>query len=253
MTPAEFSARLTQRDLPTNPMARIKALARELAEGAAYRVWDTSFYTTVEDVYEIPSDERIQRYIRARWMSYAEYPSLELLVQNGYLVVGEADRFSRRMTIARPAFELLQETEPTTIFISYKRSESSAVALLVHDRLQAAGLAPFLDLQLQPGENWPERLRQSVVSADVLILLLSHETLHSKVTKQEVLWAIEAGITVLPMWHSGFSFSASDWPELPEAISSLLKNTHTIRVTEEQPLAYNTALVELLNYFGISA
>lgn len=252
MTLDELIARLAQRDLPNNPMQRIKTFARELATGAAYGLWDTWFYTTMEQLSEIPSDERIQRYVRERWGAYSTPPTLELLVQNGYLLMSEADRFSRRLTITQSAFALLDETEPAMIFISYKRSESSALALLVHDRLRAAGLAPFLDMQLQPGDNWPQRLQKSIETSDHLILLLSHTTLTSTVTQQELLWALAANVSILPIWHGGFSFEASAWPSLPHDLATLLSNTHTIRITEENPLAYNTALTELLNFFGLS-
>ncbi len=46
---------------------------------------------------------------------------------------------------------------------------------------------------------------------------------------------------------------SDDWRNIvtPE-IDAALNNTHTIRVLEESASAYNTAIVELLNRFGIT-
>ena len=41
--------------------------------------------------------------------------------------------------------------------------------------------------------------------------------------------------------------------KIPLEVDNALRNTHTIRVIEENPLTYDTALRELLNRFGISS
>jgi hypothetical protein len=175
-----------------------------------------------------------------------QYPNLTLLVSNGYLQADNNDLY-----LTRAAFDLLQEAEPASIFISYKRSESSAFALLVLARLKQAGLEPFLDLALVPGENWSEGLKERIGKYDYLIALLGRETLKSKVVIQEIQWALEAHLNIIPIWHNGFVYKSGEW-KLPPEIDEALSNRHTIRVLEESALAYNNAIVELLNRFGIT-
>ena len=69
--------------------------------------------------------------------------------------------------------------------------------------------------------------------------------------REEIEWAKAAGAIMLPVWHNGFVYRSSDW-NLPPEIDHILGTTHTIRVLEESALAYNNALVELLNRFGIT-
>ena len=152
---------------------------------------------------------------------------------------------SDTLVITRQAFDLLDEAEPASIFISYKRSESSAFALLVLARLKAEGLEPFVDLSLVPGEDWQKGLKDRIQKFDHLIALIGKETLKSEVCIQELTWAMEAGMNILPVWHNNFSYKSSEWT-LPPPIDVLLGHTHTIRVIEESALAYNNAIVELL-------
>lgn len=232
--------RVCARELPQNPMARIRTLAKELAEGAVELCWGT----VIRNFRGQLIDQNINTYIERRWE--ANIPHLGLLVNNDYLREEGNDVF-----ITRAAFELLDEAEPTNIFISYKRSESSAFALLVLARLKAAGLEPFLDLALVPGENWSDGLRTRIGQYDHLIVLLGQETLKSEVVLQEIQWALEAGLSIIPIWHNGFKYQSGAW-DVPPNVDEALSRRHTIRVLEESALAYNNAIVELLNRFGIT-
>jgi hypothetical protein len=237
--------RVCERPLPTNPMAQIRALAKELAEGAALRYWDVQLYLFRGVLTQSASQQMLLTYLKRRWND--EYPSLGLLIRNQYLFAHTNDT----LDISEKAFNLLEEAEPANIFISYKRSESSAFALLVLARLKMAGLEPFLDLALEPGEDWEAGLKERIQKYDYLIALLGPKTLTSPVVVQELTWAIEAGLTVIPVWHNRFKFSADKW-SLPPEIEVVLHKTHTIRVLEESPLGYNNAIVELLNRFGVT-
>ncbi|MBZ0301867.1 MAG: toll/interleukin-1 receptor domain-containing protein [Anaerolineae bacterium] len=260
MTLDEFLDRVTQRPLPNSRIAQVRTLAKELAEGAAEGLWGTSFVTRRDDNQESgigsafhPENEAMARYVAQRWQNKAasSLPSLTLLSTNDYLKVENFDRFRTIFTITRAAFDLIDEVEPAKIFISYKRSESSAFALLVLARLKAEGLEPFLDLAIEPGEQWQQHLEQRIRSSDYFILLLGPTTLHSTVTLQEIAWALQHDCTLIPIWHNGFRYQPGAWT-LTAAVNAALQNTHTIRVLEESALAYNNAIVELLNRFGIT-
>lgn len=240
----QFMERDLQRPLPQNPMARVRTLAKELAEGAASAYWPTAIRTFRGVFVQSEDQQNLIRYISERWNN--DYPNMSLLLNNGYLSVIEND-----LIIAKPAFDLLEEVEPASIFISYKRSESSAFALLVLARLKAAGFEPFLDLALQPGDDWEKGLRERIQKYEYFIALLGKETLKSEVCLREITWAAEANLTIIPVWHNGFTYQTGQW-NMTFAVDRVLSKTHTIRVIEESALAYNNAIVELLNRFGVT-
>ena len=256
MTIEEFITQVKKRELPRNPMARIETFARELAEGAAYGLWSTEFNGFAVSFegrrVNTPEVQPIYDYIVARWGDLDSAPKYELLVQNDFLIYNNPQQYEHIYTITKSAFDLLTTADTASIFISYKRSESSSFALLINHVLRNAGLNPFVDMQLEAGADWRNQLRDTIRQSDYFILLLTPTTLQSKVTIQEVEWAMGAGTTIIPVWHRGFNYKASDWTSISETVRELIADTHTIRVAEENPLAYNTALTELLNRLGIS-
>lgn len=257
MTIEEFVAQVSKREMPRNPMARIETFARELAEGAAHGLWSSTFNAFAVSFdgrrENTPEAQLIYQYIVARWGDLESIPKYELLVQNGFLNFQNPQQYELLYTVTKASFDLLSTGDATNIFISYKRSESSSFALLVNHVLRQAGLNPFVDMQLEAGSDWRNQLSDSIRQADYLVLLIAPTTLQSMVTIQEIEWAMGAGTMIVPIWHRGFSFKASEWVRLPEKVRELIGDTHTIRVTEENPLAYNSALSELLNRFGISS
>ena len=257
----QFMDRVMQRPLPQNAMARVRLLARELAEGAALGLWDAG----ISHFRGAINDRPVLKYRLRRWdgiqpdeledfsqqINYTTAaPDLSLLVRNGYLEV--APNNANFYLLTRAAFDLVEETEPANIFISYRRKDSSAFALLLLARLKAEGLEPFLDLALVPGEDWRAGLKERLQSYDYFIVLIGQETLTSDVVLEEIAWALEAGLIMIPIWHNGFAYRREDWPKLPPMIDEMLRTRHTIRVVEENPLYYNSAVVELLNRFGVT-
>lgn len=241
MTVDEFIAKVSKRSLPQNPTSKVRMMAKELAEGALEKIWSPSF-----DINSSIFKDKIRPFLESRYNNFDYNVEFPLLIAYNYLA-GQ-----RKYTITKEAFDLLGESDVATIFISYKRSESSAFALLVHNKLENSGLSPFVDMQLQPGQNWYTELEKNIKQSDYFIILLGHKTLESDVTIQEVQWALDAGIQIIPVWHNGFKYQSGDWPKIALEVDDALRNTHTIRVIEENPLTYDTALRELLNRFGIS-
>lgn len=258
MNLTEYIKSVKQFPLPQNPMAQIRLLAKEIAGGVAYRLWSFRVDLRIQNIDEndpptkrlIPEDEAIQTYLKERWGGYTAFPDFTLLERMGYLSEQSADRFSIVYFVMQSAFQLLEETEPTKIFISYKRSESSAFALLVMTMLKHAGLNPFLDLALVPGEDWSAGLKDRIEDAEYFVLLLGPQTLASKVVQAEINWAMESKKIMIPIWHSEFIYESGAWQDASEKIDTMLSMTHTIRVLEENPLAYHGAVLELLNRLG---
>ncbi len=270
----DFQTWLDQKfPLPRNKMARVRVLAKELAEGAGEGFWKPevvwssfrlgspeirAYFADAEAAFGdsdvanthpmVPLYALQRRYLRARWGSppldkFVEY---RLLFTRGYLKeTRDSAEFQSSM------FDLVDQTEPSNVFISYKRSESSAFALLVLARLKEIGLHPFVDMAIEPGANWKEYLREKIESSDFIVVLLGTKTLESTMTQQEIIWARQMGKIVIPVWHNGFQYRASDWKLLPE-IDDVLSNTHTIIVQNESAGGYNAALTELMNRFGFT-
>ncbi len=258
MNLTEYIESVKQFPLPQNPLAQIRLLAKEIAGGVTYRLWPFVLELRFQDIDDngamtqrlVPNNESIQTYLQQRWDGYATFPDFMLLERMGYLKEQSSDRFSIQYVMLQSAFELLEETEPTKIFISYKRSDSSAFALLVMTMLKNAGLNPFLDLALVPGEDWSAGLKDRIEDADYFVLLLGSQTLTSQVVREEINWALDAKKIMIPIWHSGFVYESGKWDDITVKVDTMLSMTHTIRVLEENPLAYHNAVLELLNRLG---
>ena len=263
-----FLQRVLRRSLPNNSMARVRTLAKELAEGAAEGVWEQVIYCLLYGQQDaelqeyldgrdldrplyLPESSLLRRYFVERWAAPIEFRELNLLEINGYVLEQGISTGEKQYNLTKAAFDLIEEVEPATIFISYRRRDSSAFALLVLKSLKEAGLNAFLDMTIQPGDDWNAYIRKQIESHDFFILLLGKESLNSEVVRDEIMWAVQSGATILPIWHGGFVYRTDEW-NLPPEIDHLLQNTHTIRVIEESALAYNNAIVELLNRFGIT-
>jgi len=259
MNLTEYIESVKQYPIPQNPMGQIRLLAKELAGGAAYRLW--SFHIDVgihkinetdEEARLVPREETIQTYLKDRWGGFSTFPDFTLLERMGYVSEESVSRFGADYMLTSSAFLLVEEADPAKIFISYKRSESSSFALLVMTMMKNVGLNPFLDLALVPGEDWSSGLRDRIESSDYFVLLLGTNTLHSRVVRDEISWAFELNKIIVPIWHSGFVYQSSDWDGISADLDKLLSTTHTIRVVEENPLAYYNAILEILNRLGFT-
>ena len=259
MNLTEYIESVKQYPLPQNPMGQIRVLAKELAGGAAYNLWSFRIDVNLHKISEtddqarlVPANEAIQTYLKGRWSGFATFPDFMLLERMGYVSQESMSRFGAEYMLTAMAFLLVEETESEKIFISYKRSESSSFALLVMTMMKNAGLNPFLDLALIPGEDWSSGLKDRIESADYFVLLLGENTLSSKVVQDEIIWALDSNKIIMPIWHSGFIYQSGDWDNIPVKLDKLLSTTHTIRVLEENPLAYYNAILELLNRLGFT-
>ena len=77
------------------------------------------------------------------------------------------------------AHRLVDEpASPPNVFISYKRSESSAFALLLEARIKYETTAtPIMDKSIEPGDDWHPQLEDLVKSSETFHLC--HGTQHN--------------------------------------------------------------------------
>lgn len=90
------------------------------------------------------------------------------------------------------------------LFISYKRDESSTVAIQLFEQLEKNGFDVFLDTHsIRPGEPFQEELWHRMADTDVVVLLNTPGFLNSNWTTQELAKANSMSIGILQIiWPS---------------------------------------------------
>ncbi len=252
-----FIERIKKHPLPSEnmPMERIRTFAQELTEGIFYEFWDLfieygrvghGHLNRIEHDKQRFESRYFELYLYHRWNM--NYPRMDHVAINGYISLSDIG-----FQINKPAFDLRKEPILSKIFISYKRDESSAFAMFALTRLKMEGFETFIDMSLIPGEDWHAGLEERIKNKeyDYLIALIGKETLKSDVCVKEIGWAIDAGLEIIPVWHNKFKFVSNKWNLKPE-IESAIQKKHAVQVKEESASGYNTAMVELLNRFGIT-
>lgn len=247
-----FMQRVMQREMPANPMARIRTLARELAEGTLHKLWDLSIYFAsaepdsyghTETIYGKFDSLEVREYLERRWKN--DYPDWKFLHTNGYISWNDGIR------LEKAAYDLIEEAEPADVFVSYRRKDSSAFAMFVLTRLKMAGLNAYLDMAILAGDDWRDRIKAEIEEREYFVLLLGRQTLSSDIVCDELTWAWERDKKIIPIWHNGYRYIKGKSKLKPE-VDELLDKKNAIRVLEESGLGYNNAIVELLNRFGIT-
>jgi len=235
---------------PNDPLECIHTLARDLAWGAVQKMWSVVISVTPHGAFWIgtssENSEKIESYIAHKWRDNP--PSADFLIAFGYLAFKNEANYGTDYLLTEKAFHLLEQPISTRVFISYNRAESSAFALLILARLKSVHIDAFLDLTgLTPGEDWRKRLEKEVKTRDHFICLVGPQTLASPYARDEIAWALESSRHTIPIWHNGFRLNPGELLELNNFL-----NKNAIIVENENAKAYNNAVVELLNYFGIT-
>ncbi|QDO94436.1 toll/interleukin-1 receptor domain-containing protein [Formosa sediminum] len=103
--------------------------------------------------------------------------------QNGLLYDSTKD--IKIVNLALEAFELLRSSRK--VFVSYKRSESSSVAIQLYEALERNNFDVFLDTHsIKPGEPFQEELWHRMTDCDVIVLLNTPKFLESYWCTEEI-------------------------------------------------------------------
>lgn len=95
-------------------------------------------------------------------------------------------------------FNLLRESR--RLFISYRRNESSLIAIQLYEALEKAGFDVFLDTHsIRSGEPFQEELWHRMTDSDVVVLLNTPDFLGSEWTKEELAKASAMSIGVIQL------------------------------------------------------
>lgn len=239
--------------IPDTNLLRARAFTRALAFGATEDIWGTEFRVNETQsgrswLAMQGAQENFQALMK-KWQG--EIPARSLFVTLGYLVLQRDERGSDYYRLTQRAFELLDEATPSSIFISYKRDESSAFALLLLTRMKTVGLDPFLDMQIRPGDEWHARLEVEVRQRENFVCLLGPSSLVSEYVRAEIAWALDQGNQIIPVWHNGFgeddlNAACKDHPKIAR-----LKTVQAIPVQQENIAGYNSAILRSSQSFRL--
>lgn len=234
-----------EQGVPADVLQRVHAFARDLAYGVTLGLWHSQIHWQKLLNPEISHHSRIfAQYLRPKWGG--DFPSEYLMLSFGYFQEHGSEGGHSRYLLTEKAFRLLERPAgPPSVFISYRRSESSTFGLLIEARLKLVGNPnPFIDKNLVPGEEWNAQLRQKIEACRYFVCLIGRTTLESPHVMQELEWAAAGDRTIISIWHNGQRMSDATLPQL--------RDRHAIVVTEETALGYELAVNQLLNSLGYS-
>ncbi len=225
---------------------QVIAYGRDLAYGAMNGLWKPTFSFAMKGVIHLydphPEAEAI---FNEKWNTLGNLDVYtQLLVSLGY-----AEEVEHRFRLTQNAFSLLDKPlNPPSVFISYRRSESSAFALAVEARLKNAGVDnPFVDKNIVPGDKWNSLLEETVKDAEYFVCLVGPTTLDSVNVQEEIEWAERYGCRIISIWHNGVNSR-----DIADKIPQVFNDTHRIKVDVESALHYEIAISQLLNAMGYS-
>lgn len=240
---------------PDDPIRSVHAFARDLAYGVSVGLSSTEFgivrFGSGASAWYSTEGGGDLIFLEAKWQDKFPYPSL--LVSFEYLepLGTYAEGGTELYRLTAKAFALLEQPHPASIFISYRRGESSAFALLLLARFRSMGQEPFLDLNIEPGSEWHAQLEQEVKSREYFICLIGPSTLESEYVREEIAWALAAKARIIPIWHNGFGDAALTEMQARYADLAGFFGKQAIKVEQENPVTYEGAITQLLNRFGM--
>ncbi len=245
---------------PESLADRIRTFARLVAYGVMCEYWPVSFVVRNEGSgdemwstdYRFFGDTLLGILYKTAWKDKA--PSVTHLELFGY-----ADRdysVDNLYTLTSAAINLLDQPLHQKAFISYRRSESTAFAMLLYDRLKLKGFDPFVDLQSLKTGDWHPKLETAIKNTDFFICLIQEGTLeNSRWVRREIEWALQHAKEVIPVFYNGLTPETAKQnhqnSEYSEDIEELFSK-HAITVAIEGDVnAYEGAIRQLLQMLEI--
>lgn len=237
-------------DIQKNVIGNAAKFARDLANGVAQNLWTAEFQVFLTSggsewssltEYEKGPQDPFDMLIAMTWNH--KPPAHTLLRTLGYIaLLRDSDSYLRYL-LTQKSIDLLElPATPPSIFISYRRDQSSALALLIEARLKLAGnLNPFVDKNITPGDEWHGTLEGTIFRSEYFVSLVGPKTLESSMVLKEIKWAEAADCRIISIWHGC---------EINNETPDVLKKHHAIQITGESALEYETAVNQLLNSLG---
>ena len=146
---------------------------------------------------------------------YTDFPKeIPKILENQNGIQFDNNELDRIANIVLQAFELLRNTRK--VFISYKRSESTSVAIQMYEALESHNFDVFLDTHsIEKGEPFQDELWHRMTDCDVILLLNTPGFLESHWCKEELAVAGSKQIGIVQLiWpnHTIESISHLSYP-----------------------------------------
>lgn len=122
-------------------------------------------------------------------------------------------------------------------FISYRRENGFLMAQVIYDRMKEKGIKCFMDLEELRSGKFNEKIIDAINDAPNFILILPKNALNRCVNeddwvRKEILAAVKADKTIIPVMYDGFAWPKK-WPEnMPEEIIQLT-NQQSVSMSKE--------------------
>jgi len=132
------------------------------------------------------------------------------------------------------------------LFISYKRDESSSVAIQLFERFEKAGFDVFLDTHsIRPGETFQEELWHRLADTDIVVLLNTKGFLKSEWTTHELAQANSMSIGIMQLiWPNNIPERAAEISLPYKLVENDFGNNH---FTDARSFLNDGSLDEIVN------
>lgn len=240
--------------VPEGRVARLHEFATDLAIGFDAGMWDSEIVTirdrgVVVD-WRFGSTDRNVGYVSNVLNKWGRHnlPDFDAMCSVGYFIQHSKDTF----TLSDKTLLLADEPPALlNVFISYRRNSSSEFALLLDSRIKhETNATPFVDHNLNPGDEWHAKLEEKIANSGAFICLIAPGTLCSPFVQKEIDWALndyeEKNRLIIPVWHKSY---VSEDNSKCDKISVRFE---AVRVLEESAKSYDSAVDEVLNRLGYS-
>jgi hypothetical protein len=118
----------------------------------------------------------------------------------------------------------------SSVFISYSDHEQDqAVAQVLTHELKKRGLSVFVDRAITAGEDFSRQIREALVDADVVVVLLSSNSQKSRWIKDEVAAALESRQKVIPVLLDAGAKENWMWPLLVDRQAKTISSEADVR------------------------
>ena len=241
---------------PHGRSERLREFATDLAVGYDEGAWGLKLWLTPtddnslhweildaeeNDLLELPMD---------KWENPA--PDITGLRSVGYVEAVDKERKDPYFGAFLLTEKCLSLSKPRAkVFISYRRDESTTFALLLEARIkQETNAKPFLDKNLQPGEEWHGVLEGKIREAGAFICLLGKKSLDSEFVRKEIQWALDSrdNKLIIPVWHNQFDEQQKEYRELVKDIN----HNNAVIIHNEGADEYDAGVNKILNRLGYS-
>lgn len=228
-------------------------------------VFELNMWAGPHDPTYKPENVNYERF-REKWGKYATrgngiYDLFHLMVAFGYAAAETAFSdaqlgHSEVFLLTLKAFDLLNKpVKPPSVFVSYRRIQSSTFSLLIEARLRIAGAErPVIDKNIPYGKEWEAWLKTEINKAENFVCLIGPKTLGATNgwVEQEIAWAVERGSRIISIWHGVDETNDHVYrpADAGERCPEVLLKKQFIQVLSEDAKGYEAAVNELLSALG---